>query len=69
MTENTLIKLVENAAKDRKDVPISRKYIIDALEKIDRGDAEVERYPMGHPSLKGVYEIALGLYEAGQTRH
>jgi len=69
MVENSLIELVENAAKARKDAPLPRKYIIDALKKIDNGDVEVERYPMGHPSLKGAYKIALELYEANQTIH
>ncbi len=69
MVENSLIEFVENAAKVRKDTPLPREYIIDALKKIDNGDVEVERYPMGSPSLKGVYEVALELYEADQTRH
>ncbi len=69
MVENSLIELVENVAKARNDVLLPREYIIDALEKIDNGDVEVEKYPMGNPSLKGVYEVALELYEANQTRH
>jgi len=69
MTESPLIEMVENAAKVRKDATLPREYIIDALKKIDKGDIEVEKYPMGYPSLKGVYEIALGLYESNQTRH
>ncbi len=69
MTESSLIELIEDVAKVRKDMPLPREYIIDALKKIEDGDIEVERYPMGNPSLKGVYDIALELYEADQTRH
>ena len=69
MTESSLIELVENVAKARKDAPLPREYIVDALGKIENGDVDVERYPMGSPSLKGVYEIALRLYDADQTRH
>ncbi len=68
MVEESLIELVEEVARVREDAPIPRDYIIDALRRIENGDVEVERYLVGSPSLKGVYEIALGLYEADQLR-
>ena len=43
MTENSLIKLVENAAKVRKDAPLPKEYIIDALKKIEDGDRAYRR--------------------------
>jgi len=58
MSDKTLAELVENAAKVRKNLPVERKYIDEALSRIDAGQEEVDSYPLGGPSLKGVYEIA-----------
>jgi hypothetical protein len=64
MKENSLAELVEDAAKARNDAKVPREYINDALNRIERGQTEVERYPTGHPTLKGVYGIALELYKS-----
>jgi len=66
MTGRPLVELVEGAAMARKDAPIPRDYILDALEKIEKGYIEIEKYPTGHPSLKEVYDIASEMYEKDQ---
>lgn len=60
-----LIALIEQSAKARGEEPlVPRKFIAKALEKIENGGEEVEKYPTGAPSLKGVYEIAVKLFNA-----
>lgn len=54
--------LVERAATIRGDPAIPRDFISDALEQIESGTAEVERYPNGAPSLKDIYDLAVRLY-------
>lgn len=58
-----LIDLVEGAAKFRGDQVIPRDFIAEALERVGNNQETVERYPLGKPSLKGVYEIASRLHK------
>lgn len=69
MIDMKLVELIEETAKIRGDDPIPREFIEKALEKIETGEIEVERYPMGDPSLSGVYEIASQLYVDTMTKH
>lgn len=64
-----LADLVEGAAMMRKDPPIPREFIDQALRKIDAKEIKVERYPSGEPSLKAVYDVALGLESAYAPKH
>ncbi len=59
--DQELVELVENTAKVRGEMEIPREFIVKALEKIEAGGTEVERYPSGHPSLRSVFEIAVEL--------
>jgi hypothetical protein len=61
MTKPSLVELVESAAEARNNPPVERKYIEEALKRIVDGRETVQRYPMGAPSLLGVYSIALQL--------
>lgn len=54
------VDLVIDAACVRDEDPIERKWVEAALESIKKG-AKVERYPLGSPSLKGVYDLAVQL--------
>jgi len=67
MDISTTIDLVESSAEVRGDPKIPRDFITEALEKIESGEEDVVRYPMGGPSLKGVYEIAQRLYSQSTT--
>lgn len=63
-----LMVLVEQAAQARGERPlVPRSFIAMALEKIENNDEEVEKYPTGAPSLRGVYEIAVKLFNARCT--
>ena len=62
MTSN-LVELVESAAKIRGEPTVPRDYIVEALDKIDKKEVEVERYPTGIPSLKNVYDLASKIYK------
>lgn len=55
------IELVEGAAKARGEASIPREYIVDALEIIERKEADAERYPGGVPSMKDVFDLAVQL--------
>ncbi|MFA6295307.1 MAG: hypothetical protein WC666_02690 [Candidatus Paceibacterota bacterium] len=70
MLDNSqIIEAVEGAAKIRGDLPLPRDFISEALERVNSGKEIVLRYPTGRPSLKGVYDIALRLYnEALQNK-
>jgi len=66
---DNLIRLIEESAEIRGNSPVPRDYIVEALERIELGEINVRRYPMGKPTLRGVYEVALELYEKSrQTR-
>ncbi len=53
-----MVDLVLKAADAREDPKIPREFVLEALEKIEAGEIEVERYPSGAPNLKAVYLIA-----------
>ena len=61
MVDASLVNLVEKAAEARDDPVVPREHIVKVLGDIDNGACEVERYPTGLPTLRGVYELALGL--------
>ncbi len=54
-----MAQLVEDAARAREDEVAARDYINEILEKIEKGEIEVARYPLGAPSLKAVNDLAL----------
>ena len=56
-----LVEFVEATAKARKEPPVARQYIEEALRRIDAKEEGVSRYPSGSPSLKGIYNIAARL--------
>ncbi len=68
--ELTLLELVEQGARMRKQPPVARKYIEEACLSILRGDEEatVERYSTGAPTLRSIYDIATRLERAAQLR-
>lgn len=61
MIKQELIDLVEQAAGARNEPPVPRRYIEEALRRINDGQEKVPQYPTGSPSLKGVYDIAVKL--------
>ena len=63
MVDKSLVDFVEQTAQIRKEPPVPRDYILDALEKIEAGEIEVEKYPTGYPSLSAVYKVASEMYE------
>ena len=69
MEGSLFIEMVEGAAEARGDTPVPREYIFVALDKINHNEIDVERYPLGSPSLKGVYRASLDLYLADQKIH
>ncbi len=69
MDQQEFIDLVERAAQARDEPPVPRQYIEEALRRIDAGQEEVTRYPMGAPSLKGVYDIAVTLASLTATEN
>ena len=67
MIENSkMIELVEVAAQVRHDPKVPQDFIFEALERVNRGQEVVEEYPLGAPSLKGIYDIATRLYSEGR---
>lgn len=52
------IELVESAIEMRGEDSVPRDFISEALEKIERGEVEIERYPSGAPMLKAVADLA-----------
>lgn len=67
--DQELVILVEKAAETRGEISIPREHIIKALEKIEDGGEQVERYPSGSPSLKGVFNIATKLHAETMSQH
>jgi hypothetical protein len=61
MTTRSLAAWVEHAAKFRGETPVARRWIDEAIRRIDAGEETVARYPNGKPSLKGVFDIATRL--------
>ncbi len=59
MVDEGLVDLVEKTAEFRGEDTVARGFIIKALEKIDSGEIDVVKYPLGCPSLKDVYKLAL----------
>lgn len=62
-----LARAVETAAAMRKESIVARRYIDEAILKIESGEVEVERYPMGAPSLVAVYNLAKEIELAAQN--
>jgi hypothetical protein len=62
-----LAELVESAAQSRKEPVVAREHILEAIRRIDAGEETVETYPMGDPSLRGVYDLAVRI-EAEKTK-
>jgi len=56
--------LVELAAEARGNQQVPRKFIDEAIAKIEKGEMKTEQYPSGMPSLRGVYDIALALFRS-----
>ena len=69
MADTSLIELVEQAAKARNEPPVPRRYIEEALQRIDAGQEDVVRYPTGSPSLGAVYDVAVGLESKTATKN
>jgi DNA replicative helicase MCM subunit Mcm2 (Cdc46/Mcm family) len=61
MVDKKYVALVEGAAKLRKEAHVQRKFVEEALELVEAGQKQVERYPGGHPSLKAIYDLAATL--------
>ncbi len=65
MADMEYVELVEDTARARGDKAILRKFILAAIQGIETGEEDVDRYPITNaPSLKGVYEIAARLEAA-----
>lgn len=65
-----LAAIVEDASKVRRDPPINRVFINDAIRKIREGEVKVPRYPNGFPSLKSTYDVAASLQSSSvETAH
>jgi hypothetical protein len=67
-TRDELVELVEGAAKARGDTPVPRRFIKEALQRIERNEEQVTRYLAGAPSLIEVYEIAMRLESESATQ-
>ena len=65
-----LTQIVEDAATLREEPSIPRKFIEKALSRIDNGLEleDVECYPTGEPTLKGIYQVAARLEAAESTK-
>jgi hypothetical protein len=59
--EDSFINLVEATAQARGEPSVDRLYIREALRRINSGQENVQRYPLGKPSLKDVYDVAARL--------
>ncbi|MBX4192512.1 hypothetical protein KW798_03445, partial [Candidatus Parcubacteria bacterium] len=65
----TRVEQVEELAKGRNEPPVPRKFIEEALRRIDAGQEEKRRrYALGMPSPRRTYEIAKRLYEESQKQ-
>jgi hypothetical protein len=69
METPSFVLFVEEAAQFRKEPPVERIFIIKALEKIESGEEDVKRYPMGSPTMKGVYDLAARLQEEFSSKN
>ncbi len=67
--KNELIELVEGAARARRQPSIPRHFIEEALQRIDSGKEDIDRYPSGSPSLKDIYDIAMRIECASATKN
>ncbi|MCP6726433.1 MAG: hypothetical protein KJI69_00100 [Patescibacteria group bacterium] len=61
--DDKFVDLVQAAAEARGESPVPRKCIVDALDIIERKEADVERYPGGVPSLMDVFTLATQLHQ------
>lgn len=57
------IQTVKFAAQMRNEPDIDDKWLIKAGELIDSNQVEVDRYPMGHPTAKAVWDLAVKLMQ------
>jgi hypothetical protein len=53
-----IVDIVNGAAKARGEPPLSSESIEEAVDRVESGIADCDRYPTGAPCLKGLYEIA-----------
>jgi hypothetical protein len=64
-----MAELVEAAAQVRKQPPVPRPFIEEALQRIHAGQEKVFLYPTGRPSLKDVYTVAVRLESATAVKN
>ena len=62
-TKTGWIDLIEAKANIRGDPIVPRDYIVEAIEKIERNEVLIERYPRGQPTFREFYRVASQLYE------
>ncbi len=61
---NRMVDMVEKAAGMRGDAIIPSEFTRKALEMAEKGEVEIERYPLGAPTLKGIYDLSLKLFQS-----
>lgn len=59
-----MVEMVEKAAGMRGDAIVPSEFTHQAIEMVQTGKAKVEQYSGGEPTLKGVYDLALKLFQA-----
>ena len=60
--QKQIIEMVQLATRLRRDAPVAKWRIEEALRRIDAGQVKVSRYPSGNPLPKEVHYLALGLF-------
>ncbi len=59
----------ELGAKLRGEPEVSRQYTLAALDMVDRGEVECDRFVSGMPDLKRVHSLAVQLHMRDYLQH
>jgi len=65
---NELVGIVEEAADVRGDPKVPRDYVVDAVERVESGKEEVQRFESGFPSPQDIYDLAARLYDKATNK-
>ncbi|HZS43194.1 MAG TPA: hypothetical protein VFA52_03185 [Candidatus Paceibacterota bacterium] len=66
MDASRMVEFVNGAALARQQPTLPHDYIVEALERIDKGKEKAKKYPTGSPSLKDTYDVAARLQSAAK---
>ena len=67
MSDTELLEAVKFSMKERGDKIVPDYFILEAISQINSGKADVPRYPMGAPTMIGVYQLACKLKIAAKN--